>query len=166
MRHRKRQVRATITIFDTDQNPIHSPEAFIQSRIINYAWVSDALRGTGIQPSDGDGLIHIEVEQPVNKYQTATVDKFLLLEYKTKGVKMNNANNKLSGQARMLNAVANQKDWEVILIEHEARDVDKKPVVSTWFYGRGKKEFFFGEDNLRQAITDWAKKHGRIKKYE
>ena len=162
MKHRKRQVTTTITIFDTDQNPIHSPTAFIQSRIINYAWVSDALRGTGIQPSDGDGLIHIEVEIPLTKYVTATVDKFLLLEYKTKGVKMNNANNKLSGQARMLNAVANQKDWEVVLIQHEPKDVDKTPVAATWYYGHGKEEHFFGVQNLQKAINNWAKKHRRI----
>lgn len=163
MRHKKRQVTVPITLFETDNNPIHSPQAFIQSRIINYAWVCDALRGTGIQPSDGDGLIHIEVDQLVNDFQTLTVDKFLLLEYKTKGKKMNNANNKMSGQERMLNAVANQQDWEVVLIQHEAKDVDKTPVVATWFYGRGETEYFIGVESLQCAINVWAKKHGRIK---
>jgi hypothetical protein len=156
MKYNKREVTVSVMLFETDKNSIKYEQAFVQSKIINCDWIVEAMKPTLIAPSDLDSIIHISVEESISSHKYIK-DKFLVFEFKTEGVKMPN------GQRKMLMALANQKDFEVVMVEHKARDVNKRPIRSTWYYDAENIETFEGIESSQNAVNKWAKKHGRIK---
>jgi len=163
MKYNKREVDVSVTLFETEKNPIQSPRAFVQSRIINCDWIVEAMKPTLIAPSDLDNIMHIRVEESIGSFKFVK-DKFLVFEFKTIGVKMTNDNGNPNGQYIMLKAIANQKDWEVVIVEHGSGDIDKRPIRSTWHYDAENIKTFEGMESVQSEIVNWAKRYGKINK--